>query len=84
MNWNDKDTKSIVLDFVVLGVAGDAYFNCQVTDLWTGSVIGNYKRTYLVTEVPPHDNVALKVKCLPWGEKFENEKARTYLGVGSE
>lgn len=77
MNWNDEEFKSILLDFVVLGVAGDPYFNCQVTDLWSGSVIGSYKRTYLVTDVPPHDNVALKVKCLPWGESFENSHTLT-------
>ena len=71
MNWNDQEYQSILLDFVVLGVAADPYYNCQVTDLWTGSIIGNYKRTYMVTDVAPHDNVALKIKCLPWGENFE-------------
>ena len=67
MNWNDYEPQSILLDFVVLGIASDGYQNCQVTDLWTGSVIGLYKRTFFVSDVAPHDNIALKVKCLPWG-----------------
>lgn len=73
MNWDDEVAQSILLDFVVLGIAADAFFNCQITDLWTGSVIGNFRRTYFVSDVQPHDNVALKIKCLPWGEEFEDE-----------
>jgi len=28
MNWNDEESQSILLDFVVLGVAADPYYSC--------------------------------------------------------
>ncbi|CDW88128.1 melibiase family protein [Stylonychia lemnae] len=70
VNWNNDEMDSVLLDFVTMGIAGNPYYNCQVSDLWTGTLVGTFKRTYLVKDVLPHDNKALKIKCLPWGQEF--------------
>jgi hypothetical protein len=61
MNWNDFESKSIVLDFYLLGIADAPYYTCQVTDMWANIVIGNYQRTFYIPSVDPYDNLALKV-----------------------
>jgi len=74
VNWDDTEAQSVVLDFVVLGMAADYYFKCQVTDMWTGASLGTFKKSFFVGNVQPHDNAALKVKCLPWqAEDYEED-----------
>ena len=78
MNWNDFEPQSVVLDFVVLGLAADPYYTCQVIDMWTGNLIGNFKRYYVAADVPSHDCAALKIKCLPWAKKQSLESQLEY------
>jgi hypothetical protein len=66
VNWNDQEYQSLVLNFINIGIAGDAYFKCQVTDMYTGELLGVYKESYFISDIAPHDNVALKIKCTPW------------------
>lgn len=63
VNWNDDQTSSVLLDFVLLGIAKASYYKCKITDLWTDTQVGTYTVNYLVKDVQPHDNVALKIQC---------------------
>eukprot|EP00347_Sterkiella_histriomuscorum_P021441 403333964 len=63
INWDAKFSNSLILDFTTLGISSSSFQSCQVTDLWTGSVIGIYRKQYFVSQVFGHDNIALKIQC---------------------
>ncbi|TNV78235.1 hypothetical protein FGO68_gene567 [Halteria grandinella] len=64
VNWNDLESKPISIDFKSLGLTKSSEEYCSVYDLWNKGVhIGNYQGKYLIPNIDPHDNVALKIKC---------------------
>jgi hypothetical protein len=75
VNWHNTQTKSVLLDFMLIGVSRDSYYVCTVTDLYTGIVNFRVKKSFFIPKVAPHGNVALKIKCLPWTEPHQEESS---------
>ena len=65
INWSDTNTHSAQLDFYLLDISPSANYDCDLTDLWTGELIGTFARYYYVPDIDMHSNVALKVVCHP-------------------
>ena len=43
VNWHDEQAKPLTLDFVEIGATGSTNSSCELTDLWTGNVIGTFQ-----------------------------------------
>jgi hypothetical protein len=61
VNWNDKLSRSLLIDFTLLGIS--SYTQCVITDLMNNEVIGTFKGSYYISQLNPHQSIALKMKC---------------------
>ena len=63
VNWNDHNSLSVGIDFIILGATNSPVKKCSVYDLWDGSFLGTFQGLITVPQIAPHDNRALRIKC---------------------
>lgn len=54
----------MTLDLIKSGISQGHEYLCTFTDLWTGEKLGTARDRVLISDVVPHGNIAVRIKCI--------------------